>query len=106
MDSLRTQLQCGSNDTDNFSIGLCLKTYLAIGKCKKGVVLPLAHVDAGMDMGPALTDEDVAGQNGLTVAPLHAQALRLRVAAVPGGAHALFVGEELKTNFQHCITPP
>ena len=57
-----------------------------------------AHVGAGMDVGAALADQNVAGQHELTVAPLHAQALGLGVTAVPGGADALLMGEELKTD--------
>ena len=38
----------------------------------------------------------------LTIAALHAQALSHGIAAVTGGAHALFVGEKLQTDFQHC----
>jgi hypothetical protein len=54
-----------------------------------------------VDVGAALTDQDVAGQNELTVATLHAQTLSLGVAAVTGGANALLVGEELQTDIQH-----
>jgi len=56
-------------------------------------------------MGAPLPDQDVAGQDKLAVAPLGAKALGLGIAAVPGGANALFMGEELKTDIQHGITP-
>ena len=39
-----------------------------------------------MDMGAALAHQHVAGQDKLAVAPLHAQALGLGIAAVAGGA--------------------
>ena len=42
---------------------------------EQSVVLALAHVGAGMDLGAALTNQDVASQNELAVATLHAQAL-------------------------------
>ena len=51
-------------------------------------------------MGAPLADQDVAGQDELTVTPLHAQTLGLGIAAVAGGADALLVGEELKTDVQ------
>ena len=57
-------------------------------------------------MGAPLADQDVAGQDELTVTPLHAQTLGLGIAAVAGGADALLVGEELKTDVQHGVTPP
>ena len=59
-----------------------------------------------MDVGTALTDQDVAGQDELTVAPLDAQTLGHGVTAVPGGAHALFMGKELKSDVKHLVTPP
>ena len=50
---------------------------------------------------PTPADQNVAGQHELAVAPLHAQTLGVGVTAVLGGAAALFVGEELKTNTNH-----
>ena len=44
-----------------------------------------------MDLGSALSDKDVAGQNELTVGPLRTKTLRLAVAAVTGAAHAFFM---------------
>src|SRR5699024_10261400 len=44
-----------------------------------------------MDVGAALTDQDVAGQNVLTVAALHAQTLGLGITAVFGRTYAFFV---------------
>ena len=78
-----------------------LELDLAVAQSEQGVVAALAHVHAGVDVGAALTDQNVAGQNELTVAALHAQTLGLRVAAVPGGANALFMGEKLKVQIQH-----
>ena len=67
--------------------------------------LPLPTFTPGWMWVP-LTDQNVAGQHELTVAALHAQTLGLRVAAVPGGANALFMGEKLQTDIQHSVTPP
>ena len=64
--------------------------------------LPLPTFTPG-GYGAALPDQDVAGQNELTVAPLHAQTLGLGVAAVAGGANALFMGEKLQTDIQHVL---
>ena len=83
-----------------------LELDLAVLEGEQGVVAALAHVDAGVNMGAALPHQDIAGQDELTVASLHAQALGLGVTAVTGGADALLVGEKLKTDVQHGITPP
>ena len=66
----------------------------------KRQVAALADIDAGVDMGAPPADQDVAGQDELTVTPLHTQTLGLGIAAVAGGADALLVGEELKTDVQ------
>lgn len=64
------------------------------------VVLALAHVGTGMDFGAALTDQDIASQYELTVAPLDTQTLGFRITTVTGGANALFMGKILDGN-QH-----
>ena len=46
---------------------LALETHDAIDEGEQRVVLALTDVHAGMDLGSALTDEDVTGQNELTV---------------------------------------
>ena len=53
-----------------------------------------------------LLDQDVAGQDELTVGTLGAKALGLGITAVLGGAAALLVGEELKTNTNHDTDHP
>ena len=65
----------------------------------------LAHVGAGMDLGAALTDQDVAGQHELAVTALDAQALGLGVTTVTGGADALLVGENWM-EISIGVTPP
>ena len=68
-----------------------LKAHAAIHQSKQGIVAADAHVLAGMDMGAALTHQDVAGQNELTIGALDAQTLRLGVAAVFGRTYAFFM---------------
>jgi hypothetical protein len=48
-----------------------------------------------MDLGAALSDDDVASQNGLAVSTLYAKALGLAVTTVFGRTYALFVSKEL-----------
>ena len=58
------------------------KADLAVDKGEQGVVAAAAHVLARMDVGAALTHQNVAGQHELAVGALYAQALGLGIAAV------------------------
>ena len=53
---------------------LALELHDAVHEGEERVVLTLADVDAGVDLRSALSDEDVAGQNKLTVGSLGAKA--------------------------------
>ena len=46
-----------------------------------------------MDVGASLANQDVTGQNELTVSTLHAQALSLGITTVLGRTAALVVSE-------------
>ena len=85
---------------------LALELDGTVDQSEQGVILADADIDTGMDVGASLADQDVAGQNELTVSTLDAQALGLGVTAVLGGTAALMVSEELNTNLQHGVTPP
>ena len=58
----------------------------AVAQREQGVVLASADVLAGMELGAALTNDDVAGANMLTAEHLHAESLCVRVATVAAGA--------------------
>ena len=72
---------------------------------EQGVVGATAHVGTGVDMRATLANQNVAGQNVLTIRTLGTQALGLGITAILGGAHTFFVGEELQTNVQHISVP-
>ncbi len=76
-----------------------------VGLGKQRVIAADANVGAGVDVGAALADQDVAGQNELTISALGAKALGLGITAVLGGAHTFFMGKELQTNVQHNAVP-
>ena len=65
-----------------------LKTDGAVHQSKQGVIAALANVLTRHDVGATLTDQDVAGQNELTVCTLGAQTLCCGIAAVLGAAYA------------------
>ena len=77
-----------------------------VNQSEQGVVAADTHIDTGMDVGASLANQNVAGQNELTIGALAAQSLGLGITAVLGGTAALVVSEELNTNLQHTITPP
>jgi len=57
---------------------------------EQGVVLAASHVVAGVEVGAALANDDLAGVDFLAAETLHAQALGIGVAAVTGTGNALF----------------
>src|SRR5262249_9762793 len=59
---------------------------LAVGQCKKRVILAQADIRPRVPFGAALTHDDVAGEDSLSAELLHAEALALTVAAVAGRA--------------------
>jgi hypothetical protein len=59
-----------------------------------------------MDFCAALADQNVAGQNELSVGALRSETLGLGITAVAGGADALFMGKELQAYVKHFAAPP
>ena len=51
------------------------KANLTVCKCEKSIVLAFAYIGTGVDLSSALPDEDVAGQNELTVRSLGTKTL-------------------------------
>ena len=52
------------------------KLHMAIGFCEQRVVPSAAYIGAGVKLGAALPDNDVAGAHELAAIALHAQAFR------------------------------
>ena len=65
-----------------------LEVNAAIDQSEQGVIAADADALTRMDVGAALTDQDVAGQNELTVAALDAEALGLGITTVLGRTYA------------------
>ena len=82
-----------------------LETHDTVDQCKEGIVLAAAYVDAGMDLGASLSDEDIAGEHKLTVGTLGSESLRRTVSAVSRATYALFVSEQLQFD-KHITLPP
>ena len=84
---------------------LRFKTKDAVDLCEQSVVLTDADVVAGMEMGAALPDKDVAGEYELTIGTLGPETLGFAVTAVAGTADALFMCKKLQIDPEH-IKPP
>ena len=96
----------GGVDRDLLAIlAQTLEANNAVRLGEQGVVGTLAHVGAGVDVGAALTHQNVASQHELPVSALGAKALGLGITAVLGGAHTFFMGKELQRNVQHFQVP-
>src|SRR6266550_929766 len=60
-------------------------------ECEQGVIPAAAHSGAGVEVGAALADKDLAGVDTLATEPLHAQPLCRGVAPVAAGRSAFLV---------------
>src|SRR5690606_10655912 len=63
----------------------------AVDQREQGVVAAEADARTRMELGAALADDDVAGLDRLAAVHLHAEVLRVGVAAVARGTYALFM---------------
>ena len=96
-----TQLLSGIHASLLAILAELLEAEHAVRLGEQSVVAADTDVDAGMDVGAALANKNVARENELTVGALGTKALGLGVAAVLGRAHTFFMSEELKTNVHH-----
>lgn len=71
----------GDVDAATFAV----EEYATINKGEDGVVAAHADVLAGVELGAALTHDDVAGDNSLATELLHAEALAAGIATVTNG---------------------
>src|SRR5690606_22615452 len=82
----------GLDHRDEAPLGaLVLEADHAVAQGEDGEVLAKAGVVARVELGAALTDQDVACGHGLAVETLHTEALGLAVATVLGAADAFLV---------------
>ena len=65
------------------------------------IITAASDIGAGMDVGSALSVQDVAGLYKLSVRSLRSQSLRLRITAVLCGTDALLMREKLKIHIEH-----
>ena len=70
------------NDIDYAPTTLDTELHGAGRQGKQRVVSAAAHILAGVEVGAALADEDLAGIHGLSAEPLHTQVLSVRITTV------------------------
>ena len=80
---------------------LHLELNSTVDQCVKGIVGAFANAHTGMDVSASLTNDDVAGNNCLTISLLYAKTLGFAVTTVLGRTYALFVSEKLQTDSKH-----
>lgn len=61
-----------------------LEFYETTGQSKEGIILPTLDVFSRMELRPALSDDDVAGRNGLIAEDFDAKTLGDRITAKGG----------------------
>jgi len=70
------KLLLNSVDANLFAVAAkTLELYLSVNESEESIVTALANIVAGMNMGAALTNKNVACKNELTVCTLYAQTL-------------------------------
>src|SRR5690554_1861847 len=71
-------------DVDELAALALAELHPAVDRGEEGVVAAATHVLTGVELGAPLADEDRAGGHLVAVEHLHAEALCVGVAAVPG----------------------
>src|SRR3954451_10567810 len=84
-------LRLARDDRDDAAAAQVTELDGAGGGREQRVVAAPADVEARMEVGAALPDEDLAGLDDLAAEPLHTQPLRVGVTPVAGGRGALLV---------------
>ncbi len=84
-----------SVNADTLAISDGLEAHEAVGQSEERIVRSASDIDTGMNLGPALSDKDITGDNRLPICSLDAETLRLAVPSVLRGADALFMSKEL-----------
>ena len=72
-----------------------LKFNFAVDESKQSVVSTTANVVAGMNMGASLANNDIAGDDSLSVSLLYTKALGLTVASVLRRTYTFFMSKKL-----------
>lgn len=62
-----------------------------LSQCKQGVILAATDVQSRVEVRSTLTNDDLAGTDGLTAEALDAETLGVAIAAVPGAGRTLLV---------------
>ena len=66
----------------------------AVLQREERVILALADVETGAELGSALTEDDRPGEDRLPAVGFHAKILRIAVAAVPGGTRTFLMSHK------------
>jgi hypothetical protein len=81
-----------------------LELNLTVNQSEQSIIGTTADVNAGMNVGSSLTNDDIAGGYSLSVSGLNAKALGFAVTAVLGGTDTFFMSEKLQAKTNHGIS--
>ena len=84
-----------SVNADPLAVSRGLELNETVGQSKQSIVRSASDVNTGMNLGPALSDKDITGDNRLPICSLDAETLGLAVTAVSRRANALLMSKEL-----------
>ena len=93
-------LVCSFNRVNGCSLAILAHSLVSqntVFQSVQCVITADSYIQTGMNSGSALSVENVASLNKLSVCSLGTQSLGIGVTAVLGGAHSFVVCEELKT---------
>ena len=86
-------------NADFFAVtSYAFKFDFSVNQSEKGIIAADTNVFTGMDVGSALTNENVASQNSLSIGTFYAQSIGLGITAVLGRTSAFFMCKKLNAD--------
>ena len=90
---MKLPLICGDSSwNDIHSATGTIELHLAINEGPDGVIAAEADIQAGLELGSTLADDDVSGDDGFPAEFFHAESLADAIASVFDAALSFFMG--------------
>ena len=93
---IEISVRCEQSSRGNHvhAAAVLVEEHPAIDQSEERVIPATTDSESRMDLGAALADDDVSGDDGLATELLHAEALAAGVASVFNGALSFFMGHK------------
>lgn len=85
----------GDSGVDIHTASVFVELHMAIHKRPNGVVTPKADIAAGDELGPALAEDDIAGDDGFSAEFFYPETFADAVASVFDAALSFFMGHKM-----------